>query len=119
MNAQMIGLLGETAAAKLYRSLGYSVIAANFRTRLGEIDLIVERKKHLVFAEVKTRATDCCALPREAVTVTKQRRLLAAANEYLSRLEWEPATICFDVVEVFHDGDKVIRINRIENAFEE
>lgn len=119
MDRRQIGILGETEAARYYRSRGYQLLAANFRTRQGEIDLIVEKNGCLVFAEVKTRAENSRIEAREAVTPGKQKKLLAAAGAYLGHLSREPQNVRFDVVEVYHRVGAVTKVCCIENAFGE
>ena len=117
MDRKTAGILGEVAAAKSYRKAGYRLIASNFRTRMGEIDLIAKGKGQLIFAEVKTRAEGSAVLPREAVTAQKQRRIIAAAKGYLEKFGDDGCAIRFDVVEIYYRGDEVTRVERIENAF--
>ena len=114
------GAMGEILAARFLREKGFTICSSNFRCRLGEIDIIASDKHYLVFAEVKTRREDARYLPREAVTVSKQRKLLQTASLYLSRF---PSTLQprFDVIEVVTAADdslKVIEINHIIGAYE-
>lgn len=116
-DAADLGARGEALAAQSYEADGYRIAARNFRTRQGEIDLILRKGRMLVFCEVKTRTTFRCGAPREAVTPAKQRRIIAAALAYLSRLGTDDFSIRFDVVEVVPDG-AAWRCNRLEQAFE-
>lgn len=114
------GAMGEILAARFLREKGYTICSSNFRCRLGEIDIIASDKQYLVFAEVKTRREDSRYLPREAVTLTKQRKLLQTAAMYLSRFptKLQPR---FDVVEVVTAADdsmRIIEINHIIGAYE-
>lgn len=114
------GALGEVLAARFFRDKGYTILSSNFRCRLGEIDIIAADKKYLVFAEVKTRREDARYLPREAVTLTKQRKLIQTAAMYLSRFpsDLQPR---FDVVEVITAADgsmRVVELNHIIGAYE-
>ena len=83
MTDRSLGSKGEAVAAKYYRQRGYLLLNHNYRTRLGELDLVLYKDNILVFAEVKTRAGRMLAAPAEAVTAQKQQRLLAAAAQYL------------------------------------
>lgn len=111
------GAYGEYEAARYLRKKGYNITAANFRCRFGEIDIICENEKFLVFAEVKTRDENSFYTPAEAVTYKKMQRLTRTAEIYLAH---NPTLLQprFDVVEVYTSEGKVIKINHIENAFE-
>lgn len=117
MDRKTAGILGEVAAAKFYRKSGYQLLASNFRTRTGEIDLIAGKGNLLVFAEVKTRAEGSMLLPREAVTPAKQNRIISAAKGYLEKFGNAQQQIRFDVVEIYYQGEEITRIEQIENAF--
>lgn len=114
------GAMGEILAARFLREKGYAIRSSNFRCRLGEIDIVACDKRFVVFVEVKTRREDSRYLPREAVTVSKQRKLLQTAALYMSRFptDLQPR---FDVVEVVtaaNDTMRVVEINHIIGAYE-
>lgn len=114
------GAMGEILAARFLRDKGYGILSSNFRCRFGEIDIIASDKRYLVFVEVKTRREDSRYLPREAVTITKQRKLLQTAAMYMSRfpMNLQPR---FDVIEVVTASDdtmRVVEINHIIGAYE-
>lgn len=94
------GQKGETIAAQYYRQRGYIVLGQNYRTRMGEIDLILYKEDLIVFAEVKTRTGRMLLAPAEAVDLHKQRRLRLAAERYLQNSPFTEANVRFDVVEV-------------------
>lgn len=119
MNTKLIGRWGEAAAAEYLKKKGYKITGQGYRTRMGEIDLIAEDRKSLVFVEVKTRRNADFAEAREAVTASKQRKLIAAAEMYLATHETDK-NARFDVIEVYApEGTETEkpRINHIENAF--
>jgi len=78
MNRADLGHMGEAVAAKYYIRQGYLLLNHNYRTRMGELDLILYRADTIVFAEVKTRTSAQRAAPAEAVDYYKQQRLIAA-----------------------------------------
>lgn len=117
MTRQQTGALGETLAAEDYQKDGYTLLARNYRTRHGEIDLVVEKQGLLVFAEVKTRAAGALAQGREAVDARKQRRLALAAQQYLQQYKLGEPFVRFDVVEVEMPATGRPVICRIEDAF--
>jgi putative endonuclease len=117
MTRQKLGALGEDAAATLLLSRGYRLVARNHRCRLGEVDLIVEKGDLLVFVEVRTRATAAFGGPEETVNLRKQRRVIAAARDYLARRRGPARSLRFDVVAVV-DGPSGPSLTHFENAFE-
>ena len=114
------GAIGEVWAARFLRDKGYRILGANYRCRLGEIDIIAADGDYIVFVEVKTRSEDSLYTPREAVTAEKQQKLLKTAALFLksNRSKLQPR---FDVVEVFtkkNDPLHIESIDHIQNAFE-
>lgn len=95
------GRAGEEAAGHALAARGYRVLARNVRVGRGEIDLVCEHDGDIVFVEVKARRGAAFGTPAEAVTVRKQRGLLALAARYLGRTGRAHRTCRFDVVEVW------------------
>lgn len=112
-----LGHTGEAVAAKYYRQRGYLLLNHNYRTRMGELDLILYKNGGLVFAEVKTRTSAAKARPADSVDSRKQRRLIAAAQFYLQRSPYADAPVRFDVVEVM-PVDGGWQVHCIQNAFQ-
>lgn len=79
------------AGRRFLRSKGYEILAANFRTRFGEIDIIAADGQYIAFVEVKARQEGTPYAPREAVGPAKQRRLRGAAGTYLAPVSERPA----------------------------
>lgn len=116
----LLGAWGEAAAAEYLRRKHYKIVAANFRCRVGEIDLVAENRKFIVFVEVKLRKNADFAPAREFVTAEKQRRLRATAGLYLS---WNPTKRQprFDVIEIYAPEGTDTKnpvINHLEDAFQ-
>nr|WP_317411914.1 YraN family protein [uncultured Solibaculum sp.] len=110
------GSKGEHIATVLLQKKGYAILARQYRTRWGEIDIIAQKERYLVFVEVKTRSLGSIAAPREWVNETKRRRLIQTASLYCMEhpSDLQPR---FDVVEVLlTDGKPLAR--HIENAFD-
>ena len=119
MNRQKtFGKLGEDCAAKFLEAKGYSIIARNFRIRSAEIDIIAQFDGVIVFVEVKTRSDTLHGLPREAVDLRKQKKIIEAASVFLQDENFADCACRFDVIEVYLRGGLVEEINHIENAFE-
>ena len=114
------GSWGESLAAQYLRKKRYRVLATGYRSRFGEIDLIVRDKHYLVFVEVKLRRSDRFAQGREFVDYGKQSRIRATAAFYLAENPTDlPAR--FDVIEIYApDGINTPKpiINHLEDAFE-
>ena len=117
MNINKSGVWGEVYTVRFLREHGFQIVTANFRSRLGEIDIIAEKGKYLCCVEVKTRNQSAIAAPKEAVDINKQKRLIATSQIFLKiyKTRKQPR---FDVCEVILDDDfKLVNINYIENAF--
>ena len=118
--ANLLGPWGEAQAADYLRRKGYTLVAANYRCRFGEIDLIVRNRRYLVFVEVKLRKSAGFAQAREFVDFRKQQRIRATASMYLSRY---PTSLQprFDLIEIYAPQGmetKKLTINHLEDAFE-
>ena len=86
---QTLGRWGEGLAVDYLQAKGYEIVARNFRTKLGEIDLVALEGKSLIFVEVKTRSSDEFGFPEEAVTRRKQQTLVNCAQAFLMKHpEW-------------------------------
>ena len=114
--AKKNGLWGEIETARYYRAKGYEIVDANFRTRMGEVDIIASNGKWLVFCEVKTRGEEAMDTPAAWVDLKKQKRLVAAALQYVKMKQYA-GNMRFDVAEVIIKKDGSRHINLIENAF--
>jgi len=112
MNNRQFGTAGENMAAEILQLQGYRILKRNYRCKMGEIDIVASKGTGITFFEVKSRTTDECGRPCEAVDFRKQERIRKAAECYLqdvSRMGYNPRSIKFDVIE--------INVNHVENAF--
>ena len=112
MNNRALGTAGENMAAEILELQGYRILKRNYRCKAGEIDIVASKNYRLTFFEVKTRTTEECGRPCEAVDFRKQKRLHKAGECYLqevARMGYSPQSISFDVIE--------IGVNHIESAF--
>jgi putative endonuclease len=112
-----LGQGGEACVAQWLEQNGYKVLAQNFRTRHGEVDLIATKKKVVAFVEVKTRKHEYFPIA-QVVTLSKQRKIIAAAKAYIVEHELEGYVFRFDVAAVLALSDKPL-IDYIEDAFRE
>ena len=101
MNRAETGRRGEAAAARWYQKQGAQLLAHNYHTRMGELDLVLrESDGTIVICEVKTRAKDSLDTPAAAVNAAKQRRIIASAAWYLQSTHQSDEPVRFDVAEV-------------------
>ena len=115
-----MGAWGESIAAQYLLKKRYQLVATGYRSRFGEIDLIVRNRKYLVFVEVKLRKSAKFAQAMEYVDHFKQEKLRTTAEIYLSQnpTELQPR---FDVIEIYaQDGVQTVnpQIFHLEDAFE-
>ncbi len=118
-SSNLSGRWGEVLAAEYLRKRRYEIVAVNYRSRFGEIDLIARNKKYLVFVEVKLRKSAQFAEAMEFVDAKKQARIRTTAELYLSEFETnlQPR---FDVIEIYApDGPATERpkLHHLEDAF--
>lgn len=113
MNRRTVGSVWEERAAAFLQQKGMEIVARNFRTRSGEIDLIAKDGRYLVFVEVKYRADAQKGTALEAVDARKQQTIVRTARFFLARYGYREDTPCrFDVVGI--TGEELVHI---ENAF--
>lgn len=118
--SNILGAWGEALAASYLEKKRYKIVAAGYRCRFGEIDLIATNRKYLIFVEVKLRKSAAFASGFEYVDTYKQRRLRTTAEMYLSQhpTQLQPR---FDVIEIYApDGTatKCPEISHMEDAFQ-
>jgi putative endonuclease len=108
---------GEGLAALLLKKNGYRVIACNYKTKLGEIDIIAWDKDTLCFVEVKTRHSRKFGSGFEAVSSAKQRQISKVALEFLKAKNLLDSKARFDVIAVSCEEEKP-QLSLLKNAFE-
>ena len=118
--SNLLGAWGEALAAEYLRKKHYEILAAGYRSRFGEIDLIVKNKKFLAFVEVKLRKTGDFAKAMEYVDRRKQDKIRITASMYLSQ---NPTNLQprFDVIEIYAPEGTATRkpqIHHMEDAFQ-
>jgi putative endonuclease len=95
-----LGAYGETLAARHLTTAGMVLLERNWRTQTGEIDLLLREGEVLVVCEVKTRTTDACGLPHEAVDIAKVHRVRLVAEEWVAAHAADPREVRVDLVAV-------------------
>jgi len=110
------GAASEDRARYYLETQGLKTLNRNFRTRRGEIDLVMLDSDTLVFVEVRYRKGDRYGSAAESVTYTKQQRINSAAKQFLlSRKQWCRHPCRFDVVAI--SGAEAEHIDWIKDAF--
>lgn len=109
-NPREIGTVYENKAVLFLQEKGYQILERNFYSKHGEIDIIAKDKEYLVFVEVKYRHNSYEGAALEAVTPTKRKRLVQAAEYYLYKKHYQNMEIpCrFDVIAF--DGEEIVHI---------
>jgi len=115
MNIGKVGSDGEKTAINYLKKHKYKILSQNYQTYFGEIDIVCKIDNYIVFVEVKTRSDNYMVSGRDSVTLSKQKRIIKAAMQYLQsyRPELQPR---FDVIEITV-GKENNQIVHIENAF--
>lgn len=116
----LAGAWGEARAAEYLRKKHYKIVAAGYRSRFGEIDLIVENRKSLVFVEVKLRKNAEFANAYEYVDRNKRDKIRVTASMYLADhpTQLQPR---FDIIEIYApEGTATVHpvIRHMEDAFQ-
>jgi putative endonuclease len=114
---QKFGKFGETFAARHIKKLGYQIICRNYRTKLGEIDIIAKENDTIVFVEVKSRRTSTFGHPKYSITPKKQKQISKTALYYLKSTNQSNVRARFDVVTVISVNGKP-NVEIFKNAFE-
>lgn len=110
-----LGVGAEAMAADFLDARGLTIVARNYRCRMGEIDLIARDGATTVFVEVRQRASSAFGGAAASITAAKKLKLTKTARHYVSRLSTLPPCR-FDVVLI--EGEPP-RIEWIRNAFGE
>lgn len=114
---QEIGKKGETVAVRYLKKQGYRIVEQNYRSKVGEIDIIARDKQSLVFVEVKTRSSRSFGSPKWAITPKKQKAISMAALYYLKMTNQNDVDARFDVVSIMLQGEDT-QIELVRNAFD-
>ncbi len=110
------GSEGEGLAARYLERLGFRILERNYRCRLGEIDLIVEKGGTISFVEVKSRHSTDQVRPTELISLNKQRHISKVAQHYMASKRLFDTAADFAVLAVdWSQGEPQLEL--IEGAF--
>lgn len=112
-----LGALAERRAEEFLKANGYKILHRNYRTKLGEVDIVAKDKDIFCFVEVKCRLSDKFGKGFEAVAGKKQNQIAKAALSFLKEKKLMDRSARFDVVSLDGYGSEE-KITLIKNAFE-
>lgn len=111
------GVRAEEEAERYLEALGYKILRQRYKTKFGEIDLIVQKDNLLCFVEVKMRRNIAEAL--ESITPRAQKRIENSALFFLSEnLDYMNCDMRFDVIAMSYSKDGTLDITHLDNAWE-
>lgn len=112
------GKKGEGLAVSYLKKQDYKIIEKNYKTKLGEIDIIADYKGCICFVEVRARNNQVFGLPEETILKKKQLQVSKAALAYIKRYKLEDKSCRFDVVSIKGVDSPDPEIKLIKNAFD-
>ena len=113
-----IGSYGEDLACEYLLDIKHKILARNFRSKLGEIDIITFFNNMIIFTEVKSRYTNSYGSPMESVTYYKQKLIINLSSYYILINKLNDYNIRYDVIEIFFNkSNQNFTINHIKDAF--
>lgn len=112
-----LGRVSESLAADYLKNKGYKIIAVNYHTRFGEIDIIAEDSSVVCFIEVKSRADYSFGHPKEAITPRKQYKISQNALAYIKDKGLLERSCRFDVLTIIAANDRGIEFELLKDAF--
>ena len=119
-NIKQRGRLGEMYVCEYLKKHGYTIVKTNYSSRFGEVDIIAENDKFIVFTEVKTMTKNSFTTGLERITKSKIRKFTKTAVIYLTKnhITKQPRIDCAEVV-VNEKDNSLIDISYIENAIDD
>jgi len=114
VNNLPVGKSGENIAASYLIKKGYKILVRNFRTKIGEIDIVAKEKDTLVFVEVKTRKSDISGTGAEAITKKKLNSIIKTAYYFLRKFP-QKCDFRIDAIEIQENARDTVAINHIKN----
>jgi len=117
-----LGRLGEDTAAAYLEAQGYTLLARNWRTRTGEIDIVAREGEWLVFVEVRSRraardgGAPALGYPVDSVTPRKQMQLVRLVQAYLAEMPWRGFTRIDVIALEFGPDDRATNLEHYRDA---
>ena len=111
-----LGNWGERVAKNFLIRQGYGILCTNYKTKLGELDIVAKEEGMIVFVEVKTRSSRSFGLPQEAVNFKKQNKIMRMGLQYLQDHDLHETWRIDVVAIVMNKNHNVENIDLIRNA---
>jgi putative endonuclease len=108
LRTSRIGEAGEQMACDFLQSQGHQILDRNWRSGHLELDIISEAPDGVHFVEVKARTAPVTTSVSDQVNKVKQKRISAAAGQYLNKKQMEGKEVFFDIVSVLFDGEEAV-----------
>ncbi len=112
------GKSSESEAVAYLKKRGYKILGLNYRTALGEIDIVARDRGTLCFVEVKSRSSLSHGHPKEALTNTKQHKIVRSALVYMKENNLLKGSCRFDVLSILRRTGERNSIELLKCAFE-
>jgi len=111
--------VGESLAANYLVGIGYNIVARNYHSAYGEIDIVAKHNNELAIVEVKTRSSHSIKSAENSITTAKQKKITHTTLHFLaSNPQYSKLSCRFDVVLVFHyKADDTYKVIHYPNAF--
>lgn len=114
----LAGQVAEQTALAFLTSRGLKLLAQNYRTKTGEIDIIMLDSDTLVFVEVRYRKSNRYGSGAESVTLAKRRRIINTARHFLMKKKYGDMRCRFDVISASGQPDDGMKLDWVQNAFD-
>lgn len=115
---EQLGRWGEKTSEKFLKRKGLKTLTRNFRSKTGELDLVmVDSDSSIVFVEVKTRTDEEFADVEDSITSAKKTRLKKTARYFLASNDIKDRPCRFDIVTIVLGPTGRPQIRHYENAF--
>ncbi|MBE5741377.1 MAG: YraN family protein [Clostridiales bacterium] len=115
MQKNIYGKRSEIIASEYLQKLGYTILATNYKNKIGEIDIIAKDGEFTVFVEVKARMSEEFGHPFEAIDERKQYKIRNVASMYLIENKKYNTPVRFDAIAIIGLAD--YHITHIKDAF--
>ncbi len=112
------GRMAEDLALRYLQKRNLNLLERNFRSRFGEIDLIMQENNTIIFVEVRARKTDAFLSPVESVDYKKRTKIRKTSQVYMQKTaSWNRFDMRFDVIALTGSATRGMKLNWIKGAF--